>query len=191
MGEQHPGQREQPGGVFPPNVSGTCHVSSGIRGCPSGTRVAIVSTESFHPGLHWSIKRSFVLYVARVADGQILGGPGVSMADASTFVWAPRPGTTGDVLDFEGAVVFGAHAGALSFRIADPQIQIGPERSVLSIAGEGADRIPFVDFAAVMDAGADSGAWIGTDVRLLESALPLFAGYYGAGEPFDDLHFAA
>lgn len=154
-----------------------------------------MSADSTTPGLHWSIKRSFVLYVARIADGEILGSPGLAMADAATFVWAPAaPSPTADLDDdairmgFTGAVLFGAHGGALSFRVADPQIEIRPDRSVLFVTGESGGAIPFVTFAATSDtAQAGPTVWHGADVRLTEEALPLFAGYYGAGESFDDL----
>ena len=152
-----------------------------------------MTADSATPGLHWSIKRAFVLYVARIADGQILGSPGLQMIDASTFVWAPtsspaaQPGA-GTRLAFRGAVRFGAHNGALAFQVADPWIEITAERSHLSIAGEASARIPFVEFTAQEDVDdGSSRGWRGTDVRLSEAALPLFAGYYGAGEAFDDL----
>ncbi len=146
------------------------------------------------PGLHWSIKRSFVLYVARMADGQILGSKGVRMTDASTFLWAPtafRQEPAALQMEFGGAVTFGAHAGALSFRVADPQVELRSGRSRMTVAAEGAGRVPFVDFRADEEPRDETSGsprrWIGTDVRLAEEALPMFAGYYGAGESFDDL----
>lgn len=153
-----------------------------------------MSEDPSPPGLHWSIKRSFVLYVARMADGQILGSKGVQMTDASTFLWAPtafRQEPAALQMEFGGAVTFGAHAGALSFRVADPHVDLKPGRSLMTVAGESAVRVPFVDFhAEEQPTDETSGAlrrWVGTDVRLAEEALAMFAGYYGAGESFDDL----
>jgi hypothetical protein len=152
-----------------------------------------VNAEPAAAGLHWSIKRAFVSYVARMADGQILGSPGLGMSDSSTFVWPPASGREQNsgaptTLAFEGAVIFGAHGGALSFRVAEPLVELSPGRSQLTIAGEGSTRIAFVDFVARrVPSAADMTVWAGTDVRLAEAALPLFSGYYGAGESFDDL----
>jgi len=153
-----------------------------------------VTADFSTPGLHWSIKRSFVLYVARMADGQILGSTSVQMTDASTFLWAPtasRQEPAALQIDFGGAVTFGAHGGALSFRVADPQVELTSGRSRMTVASSGAIRVPFVDFRAEeAPAEATSGSlrrWFGTDVRLVEEALPMFAGYYGAGESFDNL----
>lgn len=144
------------------------------------------------PGLHWPIKHSFVLYVARLTDGDILGGPGVGMTDPRTFVWqADETMTVADHgsagLACTGEVVFSAHAGALSCRIARPRLELAGEGSLMTIAGEGDGRIPFVDFTAMPDSQADGRVWQGSRVRLREEALALFAGYYGAGEEFDDL----
>jgi hypothetical protein len=144
------------------------------------------------PGLHWSIKHSFVLYVARMADGDILGGPGAGMTDARTFVWEADTALSSvhdsqTSLACTGEVVFSAHDGALSFRIAQPRMELASDLSLLTIAGEADGRIPFVDFTAVRESDADGRVWRGTRVRLREEALALFAGYYGAGEEFDDL----
>lgn len=147
---------------------------------------------SADPGLHWSIKRTFVLYVARLADGQILGGHGAGMADESTFIWPPATNDQGGAdpgprLAFTGDIVFRAHAGALSFRIADPIVDLGPATSTLTVASE-SGRIPLVTFTAhELAAPAGFASWRGVDVRLAEESLAMFAGYYGAGEPFDDL----
>lgn len=144
------------------------------------------------PGLHWPIKRSFVLYVARLADGDILGGPGLGMTDARTFVWQAEALLTSSdahltTLECSGEVMFSAHAGALSFRVARPVLRIAGETSVITIAGQSDGQLPFVDFTAIPDPEADGQVVRGTHVRLREEALELFAGYYGAGEEFDDL----
>jgi hypothetical protein len=141
-------------------------------------------------GLQWPIKRSFIRYVARMGDGQILGGHGVRLLDASTFVFAPEPEDEGGILAFRGEVRLQAHGGALSVRIAHPQIDLRGERAVLTVESpEGSGpRVRLVTFGAA-SAPTEGGltAWIGTDVRLAVEALPLFGGYYGEDESFDDL----
>ena len=141
-------------------------------------------------GLHWPIKRSFIRYVARMDDGQILGGHGVRLLDGSTFVFAPETGDVAGVLAFRGEVRLQAHGGALSVRIAHPRIDLRGERAVLTVDNpEGSGpAVPLVTFVAE-SAPADEGLteWTGTDVLLRVEALPLFGGYYGEDEVFDDL----
>lgn len=141
-------------------------------------------------GLRWAIKRSFILYVARMTDGQILGGHGVRMLDASTFVFAPDTSPEPDVLAFRGEVRLQAHAGALAVRIAHPRVDLRGDRAALIVdhpEGSGAP-LRLVTFAAAA-APADSGllTWTGTDVRLTVEAVPFFGGYYGEDQEFDDL----
>ena len=141
-------------------------------------------------GLFWPIKRSFIRYVARMDDGQILGGHGVRMIDASTFVFAPEPSDEPAVLAFGGEVRLQAHGGALAVRIAHPRVDLHGERAVLTVDNpEGAGPpVRLVTFVATSEPAVDGFAtWTGTDVRLTVEALPLFGGYYGEDELFDDL----
>jgi hypothetical protein len=140
--------------------------------------------------LHWPIKRSFIRYVARMQDGQILGGHGVRLLDASTFVFPPASTDEPGVLAFGGEVRLQAHGGALSVRIARPRVELEGDRAVMTVDDpEGAGpRVRLVTFVAGLGPG-DGGLteWTGTDVRLTAEALPLFGGYYGEDEAFDDL----
>ena len=149
---------------------------------------------STDPGLHWPIKRSFIRYVARMADGQILGGHGVRLLDASTFVFPPDPDEHATVLAFRGEVRLQAHGGALSVRLAQPRVDLRGERATLTVENPEGSGPPvrFVTFvAAAGPAHAGLTTWTGTDVRLTVEALPLFGGYYGEDEPFDDLMLVA
>jgi Htaa len=141
-------------------------------------------------GLRWSIKRSFIRYVARMSDGEILGGHGVRLIDASTFAFASDPSEDAGVLAFRGEVRLQAHGGALAVRIAHPRVDLGGARAVLSVENPEGSGPPvrLVTFAAT-STPADAGllSWTGTDVRLTAEALPLFGGYYGEDEAFDDL----
>lgn len=141
-------------------------------------------------GLTWPIKRSFILYVARMTEGQILGGRGLRMLDPSTFLFAPdQPSETG-LLAFGGELRLSAHAGALYVRIAQPRVDLSGDRARLIIdAPEGGSTpLCLVTFdASPIDAAEGLKSWSGTDVRLTVEAVPLFGGYYGEGESFDDL----
>jgi hypothetical protein len=140
--------------------------------------------------LRWPVKRSFIRYVARMSDGQILGGHGVRLLDASTFVFGSEPANEADVLAFRGEIRLHAHGGALSVRIAHPRVDLRGERALVTVenpegSGPPVRLVTFVASSASDDAGRVS--WSGTDVRLAVEALPLFGGYYGEDEPFDDL----
>ena len=146
------------------------------------------------PGLHWPVKRSFIRYVARMDDGQILGGHGVRLLEASTFVFAPIASADEGVLAFRGEVRLQAHGGALSVRIAHPRIDLRGERAVLTVESpEGSGPPVRLVTCVASSAATDDGhvTWTGTDVRLAVEALPLFGGYYGEDEPFDDLTIVA
>ena len=146
------------------------------------------------PGLYWPIKRSFIRYVARMSDGQILGGHGVRLIDASTFVFAPAPVDDAAVLAFRGEVRLQAHGGALAVRIAHPRVDLRGERATVTVENpEGSGPpVPLATFVATSTQDdAEPVTWTGTDVRLTVAALPLFGGYYGEDEPFDDLVIVA
>lgn len=141
-------------------------------------------------GLAWPVKRSFILYVARMAEGQVHGGHGLTMRDASTFVFPADPSSDASTLLFGGELRLAAHAGALTLRLARPRIDLSGDRAVMSIDGQeaGQPMLPLVTFAAQEQAAAAGlRHWAGTDVRLCVEAVPLFGGYYGDGESFDDL----
>lgn len=147
------------------------------------------------PGLYWSIKRTFIAYVLRMADGQVMGSPGVTVVDSGTFVFAPAEeppdSTEPGLAAFRGELRLQAHNGALGVRIANPRVLLvdaSNERAVVVIDDpEGSSRtVPLVTFAASADPEVE-GRWTGTDVRLTVEAVPLFGGYYGEGEVFDDL----
>ena len=141
-------------------------------------------------GLQWPIKRSFILYVARMTDGQILGGHGLRMHGSSTFVFMPAPDAEPELLRFTGELRLAAHAGALSLRIANPTIDLLGERASMRIDNPESPgtQFPLVTFNAKLESGEQSlCTWRGTDVRLTAEAVPLFGGYYGEGEQFDDL----
>jgi hypothetical protein len=125
-----------------------------------------------------------------MADGQILGGHGVLLLDASTFVFPSEPTDDAGVLAFGGEVRLQAHAGALAVRLARPRVDLNGERATLTVESpEGSGPpVPLVTFTASSSpTGVDRTAWTGTDVRLTVEALPLFGGYYGEDELFDDL----
>ena len=123
-----------------------------------------------------------------MGDGRILGGHGLRMLDASTFAFPPDADDEPGLLRFRGELRLQAHNGALALRIANPRVDLSDARAVLIVdhpEGSGAP-VRMVTFEASAG-GPGAGTWAGTDVRLTVEAVPLFGGYYGEDEPFDDL----
>ena len=144
------------------------------------------------PGLYWPIKRSFVMYVLRIADGQVSGSPDVSVVDSGTFVFAPSDDSTDPAVHaFRGELRVQAHSGELFVRVANPRVELagdGRSRIVVDHPEGGAGALPLVTFVATATEGeGDPPRWTGSDVRLCVEAVPLFGGYYGEDEAFDDL----
>ncbi|MDP3748052.1 MAG: HtaA domain-containing protein [Phenylobacterium sp.] len=96
--------------------------------------------------LSWGVKQSFRTYV-EAAGGVIEVRDGAERAEDGAFTFAAAPG--GDLrLDAEGKlsgqgsflgeVRFAAHGGMLSVCLADPILEIGPSRAVVTVADSSA-----------------------------------------------------
>ena len=145
-----------------------------------------------NPGLYWPIKRSFVMYVLRIADGQVSGSPDVAVVDGGTFVFAVCDDPADpDVHCFRGELRLQAHNGELFVRVANPRVELvvsGRSRIVIDHPDGGSGPVPLVTFVATASSDEDGPLhWTGSDVRLCVEAVPLFGGYYGEDEAFDDL----
>lgn len=116
------------------------------------------------------------------------GAPEASGSDQFSFGFTGHEiGPRSVTVSFCGDVRFSGHHGFLFVRIADPAIEIGPDRDgVLTIASPDpteadASRIPFARLRMSEDAR------VGTQVRLTPEGAELFGGAYGESEPLDDL----
>ncbi|MFC9059216.1 HtaA domain-containing protein [Streptomyces sp. NPDC057074] len=145
-------------------------------------------------GLLWTVKSSFLRYVATMADGRC------SVTDGADVVPSDDGGpgrfrfaldgveTEGSVVTarFRGDVRFSGHHGMLFVRIADPVLAFDDSgRGQLSVTdAEGTERLPLVELT--LNAAGD-GRWHGTEARLTEAGSDMFGGVYPEHEPFDDL----
>ena len=149
------------------------------------------------PGLHWSIKTSFLEYIFRMPDGRYSVTDGAAVIDGQVFYFSPDDGpafdpvTADGVLKFRGDVRFAGHHGFLFIRVADPWLTV--ERgvvtlSIASLPGETPDRVPLATLE-LRSSGAPHGPdhYRGGSVRLTEQGSELFNMVYPPGEPFDDL----
>jgi hypothetical protein len=116
------------------------------------------------------------------------GAPEASRSDQFSFGFTGHEvGQRSVTVSFCGDVRFSGHYGFLFVRIADPAIEVGPDRNgVLTIASPDptepdASRIPFARLRISEDAR------VGTQVRLTRQGAELFGGAYDESEPLDDL----
>ncbi|MFC3068577.1 HtaA domain-containing protein [Phenylobacterium soli] len=135
--------------------------------------------------LEWGVKQSFCNYV-RMAGGSIETAAGAEAVEGGfRFPAAPGEGR------FQGEVRFDAHGGMLAVRLADPAVEIGPGRAVLSIAdlSAGGRRVEI----ATLDLAAASTEADGA--RLIPAALTLdgsfvLGDHYPPGTALDPLRLA-
>jgi hypothetical protein len=152
------------------------------------------------PGLHWSLKRSFVDYVNHMPDGQSGVGAGAVATGPYEIVYpalqsgrrTTADGTKERFWEFGGDVRFKGHFGMLFVRIATPTIFVSGGAGWMSIAdpltGDGGDRNVLVDLTLEQRPAPEGlEVWQSTDVRLNAACVDLFNGVYPAGEPFEPL----
>jgi hypothetical protein len=144
-------------------------------------------------GLSWTIKRSFVGYVARMSDGRCSVTDG---ADVSGPPTAPRfhfgfdsqeRRKSGTRLAFRGDVRFSGHHGLLFVRIADPVVELRGSRGSLAVLDVDDVLLELVKFDVEHTPDSDGAELRGTGVRLCDGGSELFGGVYAANETFDEL----
>ncbi|MGY0488192.1 HtaA domain-containing protein [Streptomyces sp. WG-D5] len=148
-------------------------------------------------GLLWSVKSSFLRYIATMADGRCSATDGADAVPSQDgghgrfrFVLdsVEDEGTT-VTARFRGDVRFSGHHGLLFVRLADPVLTFDASgNGVLSVAG--ADGPGHLPLARLTVTAAEAGRWRGTEVRLTDSGSDMFGGVYPQREPFDDLVLA-
>lgn len=156
-----------------------------------------MSQPSVPLGLRWGIKRSFVEYIGRMADGAGSVGNGAVSVGEQEVLFAPgsvrrehgADGAAQETWAFRGEVRFSGHFGMLSVRLAAPVLTVRGGAAELTVDGaSGDDRLPLVTLRLDRLPAPDGlEIWSGTDVTLTEAATGLFNGSYPAGEPFEPL----
>ena len=151
----------------------------------------VTETAPEFTGLLWSIKRSFLMYIARLNSGYISAEGGASNYKGSFLFEYPSDASRQDpnVLNFRGGVQFTGHHGMLSLKISDPMIKEENGKFTLFVKSNlNPDKNrAFVNFTMTELAPKDGFyAFRGEDVRLHESALDLFDNMYEADEQFED-----
>jgi hypothetical protein len=143
------------------------------------------------PQLRWTLKRSFVEYVARMPDGLMSTTDGAD-AEGVTFTFEHEE-TLGDSqsgsIRFRGDVRFAGHGGLLFVCVAHPTVDHMGDRATVSIQLPGSSQRS----AERVDIG--SGRWenVGGErfrvsaLKLTVDGSDLFAGVYPPGDELDDI----
>jgi hypothetical protein len=143
--------------------------------------------------LRWTVKRSFVDYIARMPDGRMSVTDGADV-DGVVFTFE-HDRTIGDggseAVCYRGDVRFSGHTGLLFVCIADPIINRVGDRATVSILQPASSQRS----AERVDLGSGrwedrGGGWHRlTDLRLSVLGSELFAGVYAPGDELDDAEF--
>lgn len=143
-------------------------------------------------GLRWTIRASFLRYVAALPDARasVSAGAILTRDDPQLVVYPADPGaSTPSLLAYRGDLRLAGHGGLLFVRLAGPRIELRPDGpAVLSVEdprtedGSG-PRLPLVTLRMTR---TDTG-WSGTDAALTKEGVPLFNNVYPAGAAFDPL----
>ncbi|HZO35770.1 MAG TPA: HtaA domain-containing protein [Solirubrobacteraceae bacterium] len=144
-------------------------------------------------GLSWTIRTSFLRYIAGMPDGRgVLAGGAIETAGRGiTFppAGAHFDETSGNgAIRFGGEVTFSGHFGMLTMRLADPWIDTADGTGTLFVAARSGDEdgfAPFATFAFDFEATEDAYVWRACNVQLLAHGATLFGDVYPEGEPLD------
>jgi hypothetical protein len=121
-------------------------------------------------GLRWSIKLSFLDYIARAPGGRGALTGGALATDSREIVFVPDGDGQSDsarLLKFRGTVTFTAYSGALLVTVLDP------------FDREGHERLKLADFEVATHVIVDGYEhWAATNVSLASNACALFNNVY-------------
>lgn len=147
--------------------------------------------------LDWTLKRSFVEYIAHMHDGRMSVTDGADV-DGTSFRFAlvsHEDHESGGVAAFRGDVRFAGHGNLLFVGIADPVVAYDDNRATVSIQLPATARRPAerIDFARGVltskQRDQSSERFIVGHLSLTDDGSQLFAGVYAPGELLDDLSF--
>lgn len=156
--------------------------------------------DALRPGLVWGLKRSFISYVSRLPDFAHAETDGASLVRSSRFHFDGAEGSTYDaatghgVLTFRGDVRLAGHGRLLYVMIADPWVEFGPERAVLSVVDieHWPDRTKRMPLATLQTVGAPrttatTRVWDEVRTFLAPEGQWVFNDQYPVGTELDPL----
>lgn len=141
--------------------------------------------------LRWSVRASFLGYVAALPDARasVSDGAGLTSDDPQLVVYPEDPdATTSSTLAFRGDLRLAGHGGLLFVRLARPRIELGTDGDTATLSVDdprSEDGIgPRLNLVTATLTRTEAG-WSGSDVALTDAGVPLFNHVYPAGAPFD------
>jgi Htaa len=149
------------------------------------------------PGLTWKVKDSLVSYVEALDDGSAEAVDPASRSEAGFFFPWDRSATvqdsggSADVLQFQGAVRFAGHWGALDIELRDPRIELDGRRGVLLVRERGARDpgkvLPFADLEVRQQDEAGASVRVDLAASLTGQGRFLLGGQYAVGQALSPL----
>ncbi|WP_424533549.1 HtaA domain-containing protein [Sphaerisporangium viridialbum] len=132
-----------------------------------------------HHAMAWGVRASFRAYVEEAGEIRI-EAPASAAGREFRF---RRAACDGDVVRYEGAVLFTAHGGLLRLEVRDPSIHREGERLVLSVADTTAPgrRLILADLEPATDGS-------GLHATLAPEGAVAFDFRYPAGSPLEPVH---
>lgn len=159
--------------------------------------------------LDWGVKANFRAYVLQgPAQGAVeVTAPAVPNPDGTVRFLAGSPVTyagPADVLaQFEGAVRFTGHHGALDLSLLDPRVEIDGADGVLVVDASSKDldtgEVTVLDDVVIADLDVDAAQTTAVDdvvtfasipATLTDAGAEAFGGFYAAGDPLDPVTFS-
>lgn len=148
------------------------------------------------PGLTWGLKRSFIRYISMLPDGGHTVSGSASLTHSSFFNFQPSAGSTYNpatgrgTLKFAGEVCLTGHHNLLFVMIADPWIELGDRKAVLSVTDtrywpDRGQRIPLATLQAETLSRSVHGVCGEARTFLTGEGREVFNGQYGDGEELD------
>ncbi|HUA49862.1 MAG TPA: HtaA domain-containing protein [Solirubrobacteraceae bacterium] len=150
-------------------------------------------------GLRWTLKRSFLEYVARAPDGKATVSAGATATSLNEILFEPdprdhrTPSNAETFYAFRGAITFSAHFGMLMVRIADPWVTIEENLGEVTVLDPYEDpganaRLRLATFE-IADHRITDGLehWTAALVRLASEGCVLFNDVYEDGVLLDPL----
>lgn len=144
--------------------------------------------------LRWTLRRSFVDYIARVPDGRMSVTDGADV-DGVDFIFEHYE-TSGDehsgTIRYRGDVRFAGHGNMLTVCIIDPVINYEDDRATVSIQlPESAQRSPErINLGVGSLEKLGGGQYKMYALQLTPDGSDVFAGVYSTGDPLDDMEFS-
>ncbi len=138
----------------------------------------------------WSVKDSFLRYIARLPDGVCEVSDDVRRVGGGQFVLPGRIAVTDTIVWTSSSTLrFQGHSGLLSISLRDLRLEIGPASGALFVAAGDGRGDPIRLAQAVVRRRTASALLV--ELALTIDGAGVFGDNYPASEPLDPIHLTA